>query len=127
LTTSLSSMELMETLEKIAEARELIKRYEEDPDALSKLALRISTYNAYLGDYSTDAYMSAASKRVKEYSKQREEGAKPSPADNEAKYAVREDEAYADKLNKMHRDSANLVSTIQTRLRVLENQLKNEI
>ena len=120
-------MELKEVLDKISEARELIKRFEEDPDALSKLALRISTYNAYLGDYSSDAYMTTASKRVKEYVKLREEGIKPSPADNEAKYAVREDEAYADKLNKIHKDSASLVSTIQTRLRVLENQLKNEI
>lgn len=120
-------MELEAVVKKIIEGRELIKQYENDPDALSKLAIRISTYNAYLGDYASDAALKASQKRRERYNAYREEGMKPTPADNEAKNDVREDDAEVDARNKMHKDAASLVSAIQTRLRVLENQLKNEV
>jgi hypothetical protein len=120
-------MKLEEVVHKILEARVLLKEYENDPDALSKLAVRISTYNAYLGDYASEIALEASRKRSEAYRKYRDEGYKPTPAENEAKNDVRELETEADARNKMHKDAANLVSVIQTRLRVLENQLKNEI
>lgn len=120
-------MQLEEVVKKIIQARTLIAEYENDPDALSKLAVRVATYNAYLGDYASEAALEAARKRSEAYKRLKEEGYKPTPAENEAKNEVRELEAEVDARNKMHKDSASLVSAIQTRLRVLENQLKNEI
>ena len=97
-----------------------------DPVRLSDAMLRLATYNAYLADELAPLHKAATDKAYQVFTEVKADGGSVSQAENMSRgESTREREMYENILN-VYRATDNLISVMQSRVRVAENTLKRE-
>jgi hypothetical protein len=99
----------------------------EDPVTLSDLGNKLATYNAYLGDHLGEVESKRETEKSKIYLEALKSGTATTGADNWSRAQVAELTGQARRLAIMHKDANVQISMIQSRLRVLENQMRNQV
>lgn len=107
--------------------RSAIKQNINNPSRLADLAVEATTVNSYLGDFLGEKKL--------EYELLRAEGFKKyyaeKPSIDRAENLTRSDTAQLrgdiTKLEILHKDIERIVSTIQTKVRILEAEIKNKL
>jgi hypothetical protein len=97
-----------------------------NPGQLSDVMLKMSTYLSYIADSLGLLKEEYESERAKEYLAMMNQGASASSAENQARAKTAEIRGQAAKLELMVKSGNNLVSVGQSRLRVLENESRNQ-
>jgi len=120
-------MELDKVVAGVLSVRARIIHAWDDPVTLSDLGNKMATYNAYLGDHLGEMEAKRENDKAKVYLDSMKEGMATTAADNLARASVAKVSGDARKLAITHKDANVQVSMIQSRLRVLENQLKNDL
>lgn len=97
------------------------------PSALSDLAVKIATYGTYIGEHLGDSKAEYEVNKSKMYLQAIEDKKSATQADNDSRSKNAETRAVVLKLEIIHKDLFSLVSVIQSRLKVLENEARSNI
>lgn len=103
-----------------------LQQYWSNPGQLSDVMLKMSTYLSYIADSLGLLKEEYESKRAKHYLEMMSQGASASSAENLARANTAEIRGQIAKLELMVKSGNNLVSVGQSRLRVLENESRNQ-
>lgn len=98
----------------------------DDPNALSDIGNKLATYNAYLADFLAPAHKQATDAAHAVYLEMIGKGESATKADTMARGETTNSRAYYEKIKSTYSATASLVSFIQTKIRVAENQMKQE-
>lgn len=110
----------------ILDVRQRIEQSFGDPDKLSDLATKLAAYNAYIGDEMGRLEVELADQESKRhYQLVTDGGLTDSAAKTRVKAELAPTKAIQKKLKILHRDAATQISTIQSRLKVLESERRN--
>lgn len=112
---------------KILNLRQEIRLNINNPVRLSELLVEVATYNSYLGDFlgeKTFEYEKLRAEKFREYYNE-----KPSVerAENLCRCDTAQLRGEMAKLSVLHKDIERITSAIQTKIRILEAELKNKI
>lgn len=106
----------------------ILRSQNPNPVALSQQGVRLVTWNAELGDKLGELEYERETMRAAEYlSKLDQEGQSATSAENFARAAVAEATGQLAKLKIMHRDAANMISMVQSHLKVMENESRGDV
>ena len=119
-------MDLQTAVKGIASVRERIVDSWELPNPLSDAANKMALYNAYLGDHLGQLEYDREVTKGEKYNQYLNTGMSATGADTRSRADVAELTGKIKKFNLMHSDAANQISIIQSRLRVLESNRRNE-
>lgn len=97
-----------------------------NPRLLSDIMLKMSTYLSYIGDHLGDLKAEYEQERAKAYMKNLNSGETASKSENLARVATADIRGNVAKLELTLKNGQNLVSIGQSRLRVLENEARNQ-
>lgn len=120
-------MDIDTAVKGIISVRERITKSWEDPVALSDLGNKMTSYAANLGDHLGKLEEERETTRATKYLQYIKSGASATASENRARAEVAELTGKVRKLKLMHSDAHAQVSIIQSRLRVIENQIRGEI
>lgn len=97
-----------------------------DPGKLSDVATKLATYNAYLSDHLAPLHKEATDAQGRARARYKKEGMAPSPAETESKYDTTEEREKHENAQFVYKSTDKLINVIQSRTRVVENQIKRE-
>jgi hypothetical protein len=98
----------------------------DDPVALSDVMTKLAVYNSYLADFIAPFHKQATDKAYKTFMEVRNDGGAIGQADITSRgQSTVEREIYENTLN-VYRATDKLISVLQSRIKVAENQLKRE-
>jgi hypothetical protein len=119
-------MELDKAIEGILSVRKRLEDAWGNPGQLSDLGNKMSAYNAYLGDHLGQL---KADREVKKSAAYLElvDTKSATAADNLARAKVATITGQVMKLELMHKDTASQVSMIQSRLRVIADEMRGNV
>lgn len=120
-------MELDVTIKGIISVRNRIAEAWDNPNDLSDLGNKMALYNAYLGDHLGEVEADRENAKAQAYMNYIKGGMPTTQADNLSRAEVSELTGQARKLGLMHKDAHRQISMIQSRLKVLENQIRSNI
>lgn len=120
-------MELDSAIKGYASARERLQGKWTSPVALSDLAVKIALYGTYIGDHLGSYKLSYELKRAKTYSEAIKDEMSATASENKARSDNADDHAQIVRLEVVYKSLNNLVSVIQSRLKVLENEQRSNI
>jgi hypothetical protein len=121
-------MDLDTTINGIHDVRERIHKFDmwDDPVALSDVMTKLAVYNSYLADFIAPFHKQATDKAYKTFMEVRNDGGAIGQADITSRgQSTVEREIYENTLN-VYRATDKLISVLQSRIKVAENQLKRE-
>jgi len=121
-------MELDVIIKGIHDVRERIHKFDmwNDPVALSDVMTKLAVYNSYLADFIAPFHKQATDKAYKTFIDVRNDGGAIGQADITSRgESTTERETYENTLN-VYRATDKLISVLQSRIKVAENQLKRE-
>jgi Na+/glutamate symporter len=98
-----------------------------NPSALSDLAVKIATYGTYIGEHLGDSKAEYEVNKSKMYLDAINEKKSATQADNDSRSKNADTRAVVLKLEIIHKDLFSLVSVIQSRLKVLESEARNNV
>lgn len=120
-------MELQKAIDGIDKYIELIHAENQwaDPIRLSDSMMKLSVYNAYLSDHIADKHFLSTQKRLLSYQENRK---KETQGDSEqiAKLDSLLERTEHESMKYKYNSTDKLIGTIQTKLKVIENQMKRE-
>lgn len=120
-----------EKIEKVMAAvravRASIKANINDPVRLSDLAIKAITWNSYLGDYLGELKYEYEKVRSDSFAAYYKEKPSISHAENLARCDTATIRGRIAQVETLHKDIERIVSTIQTKIRILEAQIKGNI
>lgn len=121
-------MELDQILSGIQKYRDKIHQEKlwNNPGKLSDAATKLATYNAYLSDHLATLHKKATDAQGKARAKYKNEGMAASPADDQARYECTEERKNFENAQFVYDSTDKLINVIQSRTRVIENQIKRE-
>jgi hypothetical protein len=120
-------MELEIALNGYTAAKQKLRSNWESPTALSDLAVKIATYGTYIGEHLGDSKALYELNKSQMYLEAIKAGKSATQADNESRSENAEVRADVLKLEVVHKDLFSLVSVIQSRLKILELQTRNNV
>lgn len=120
-------MELDVAIKGYADARERLQGKWTSPVALSDLAVKIALYGTYIGDHLGDYKAAYETKRAKTYFEAIKSEKSATASENEARSQNAEYHAQIQRLETVYKSLNNLVSVIQSRLRVLEAEQRSNV
>ena len=120
-------MKLDEIVKQLVRIRNDVRRYAGQPSRLADLAVEAATYNADLGDYLGRYELDYEQQRGESYVVLIKEGASGTQAENLTRSQLADLRGRIKRLEVFHRDVEKIVSTIQTKVRSLETEAKNQI
>lgn len=97
-----------------------------DPYKLSDVGNKLSTYNAYLADFLADAHKTATDKSHSIYLECLGKGESATKAEQMARGESAQERRDYEHIKFVYTATAALISFIQTKIRVNENQMKQE-
>lgn len=121
-------MELDIIIKGIHDVRERIHKFDmwDDPVALSDVMTKLAVYNSYLADFIAPYHKQATDKAYKTFIDVRNDGGAIGQADITSRgESTPQREMYENTLN-VYRATDKLISVLQSRIKVAENQLKRE-
>ena len=121
-------MELDSIIKGIHDVRERIHKFDmwDDPVALSDVMTKLAVYNSYLADFIAPYHKQATDKAYKTFIDVRNDGGAIGQADITSRgESTPQREMYENTLN-IYRATDKLISVLQSRIKVAENQLKRE-
>jgi hypothetical protein len=121
-------MELEVAIKGIADVRSRIHKHDlwDEPVALSDIMVKLATYNSYLADHLAPLHKEATDKSYAVFTEAASEGVPVTKAEAMSRgESTEERHIYENTLN-IYRATDNLISVIQSRVRVAENSLKRE-
>ena len=121
-------MDLDTTINGIHDVRERIHKFDmwDDPVALSDVMTKLAVYNSYLADFIAPFHKQATDKAYKTFMEVRNDGGAIGQADITSRgQSTVERDIYENTLN-VYRATDKLISVLQSRIKVAENQLKRE-
>lgn len=98
-----------------------------DPVALSDVGLKLITYNSYLADELAELHKKATDEHYRVYLECVSKGEGVTKAEQMAKGESTEQRKEYENAKFIYTATGGLISFIQTKIRVSENQLKNEV
>lgn len=119
-------MEFETVLEGINTHRDNLKDSWNDPNALSEIALKLSTYNSYLSEHIGLLHKEATDAAGRAFRKHKDDGASDSGANDKARFDSTEERENYETAKYIYQSTDKLINVIQTRVRVLETQMKTE-
>jgi hypothetical protein len=120
-------MELETALNGYTAAKQRLQSSWSSPTALSDLAVKIATYGTYIGEHLGDFKALYELNKSKMYLDSIKAGKSATQAENEARSENAEVRAEAMRLELVHKDLFSLVSVIQSRLKVLEQEARSNV
>lgn len=119
-------MELEKIIEGIVATRSKIHTLDlwADPVGLSDVMVRLATYNSYLADHIAPLHKAATDKAYAVFTEVKDSGGKITQAENMSRGESTEEREIYEKVLHIYRSTDNLISVIQSRVRVAENELK---
>lgn len=121
-------MELDKAIEGIHKYRELIHKASmwNDPISLSDTMTKLAVYNSYLADNIAPLHKQATEKSHLAYLKAKTAGETASYSEQLSRGESTEDRMLFENTKNIYQATGNLITVIQTRLKVIENQRKQE-
>lgn len=119
-------MDLDKAVEGYFDTRKRLESNWANPRLLSDIMLKMSTYLSYIGDHLGDLKEEYEHKRAKSFMGHLGNNKSASAAENLARVDTAEIRGKAAKLELTLKNGQNLVSIGQSRLRVLENEARNQ-
>ena len=119
-------MELDKAVEGILSVRERIQKSWDSPESLSDLGNKLALYQGYLGDHLGNFKEEREVRKAHEYLKLIATSS-ATHADNLSRAGVAELTGKIMKLELLHKDTSTQISMLQSRLRVLADERRNQI
>lgn len=121
-------MKLEDAIKGILHYREQIHKEHlwDNPVALSETLVKLATYNAYLADNIAVLHKKATDKAYAIFTEAKAGGETVTSAEQMARGESTQERKQYEQVKDIHKSTDNLVSVIQSRLRVVENQIKRE-
>lgn len=121
-------MELSKAIDGINKYRDTIavKNQWTDPIGLSDSMLKLSVYNSYLSDHIAEMHMLSTQKRLEAYKVARDSGETQGDSETTAKIDSLIERTKYEELQHKYKSTDNIISTIQSKLRIIENQMRRE-
>lgn len=107
--------------------RSAIKQNINNPSRLADLAVEATTVNSYLGDFLGELKLQYETERAEKFGKYFAEKPSVERAVNLTRSETAELRGKITKLELLHKDIERIVSTIQTKVRILEAEIKNKL
>jgi hypothetical protein len=120
-------MKLSEITKRLIQIRNDIRKYAGTPSRLADLAVEAATYNADLGDYLGKYQATYEQQRGEAYIGLTKDGASGTQAENLTRSQLSDLRGKIKQLEVFHKDVEKIISTIQTKVRSLETEAKNQI
>lgn len=120
-------MELDIVLTGYADARKRLQSKWSSPVALSDLAVKIALYGTYIGDHLGQYKADYEQKRAKAYFEAIKQEKSATAAENEARANNADIHAEVVRLETVYKSLNTLVSTMQSKVRVLQDESRNNI
>jgi hypothetical protein len=122
-------MELLKAIEGIDKYIEVIHKENQwsDPIRLSDSMLKLSVYNSYLSDHLAELHLESTQKRINSYMKNREDRVTQGDSKEISKKDSLKERTAHEKIKYKYNSTDKLIGTIQTKLKVIENQMKREL
>lgn len=120
-------MDLDKAIDGYKSVRERLQGAWQSPSQLSDLGVKMATYGTYIGDHLADAEATYELNKSKTYLDSLKGGNSATKAENESRAINAEVRAEAIRLKIIHKDLYSLVSVIQSRLRILENEQRSNV
>lgn len=98
-----------------------------NPNSLGDVAVKMATYGSYIADHLGDMKAQYEQERATKYLSHLHSGKSASNAENLARSDTAELRGQIAKIELAHKNLWGLVSVIQSRLRGLENEARNQI
>lgn len=120
-------MELEAALKGVAILRERIHKEKiwDNPTELSDVAIKLSVYYSYIGDYVADLHKDATDTNYQIFLTERKTGSAVNAAEKKAHGESTEQRRAYENILVVRKSIEQMISIIQTRLRILETQSKN--
>lgn len=121
-------MELDKAIEGIRKYRELIHAQDmwESPMDLSDTMTKLSVYNAYLADNIAPLHKQATDKAYMVFTEAKSKDLPVTQAEAMSRGESTQERATYENVKNVYQATSNLISVLQSRLRVIENQIKQE-
>lgn len=121
-------MKLEDAIKGIQTHRELIHKQDmwDDPISLSDTMTRLAVYNSYLADNIAPLHKNATDKAYEVFSECKADGMATNQAEIEARGNSTEERMLHENTEKIYKSTANLITVLQSRLRVIENARRQE-
>lgn len=122
-------MKLTEVLEKVVYWTNIIDTAikQEEPATLSKAMLKLAVYNSHLADHLASLERTANDKRLLSYKAARDIDVTQGDAENLSKLESSKEKELYEKCRYKYKATENLLSASQSRIRVIENQMRREV
>lgn len=122
-------MELVKAIEGIDKYIEVIHKENQwsDPIRLSDSMLKLSVYNSYLSDHIAETHLLSTQKRLDAYMKNREDKVTQGDSEILARSDSLKERTNYETIKYKYNSTDKLIGTIQTKLKVIENQMKREL
>lgn len=121
-------MELETVIKGIHDVRARIHEQDlwSDPVGLSDAMTKLAVYNAYLADHLAPLHKAATDKAYAVFTEVKESTGKIGQAEQMSRGESTEERELYENVQNIYRATDNLISVMQSRVRVSENQLKRE-
>lgn len=121
-------MELDKAIEGIHKYRELIHKEDmwNDPISLSDTMTKLAVYNSYIADNIAPLHKQATDKAYTTYLEAKTAGETVSYSEQLSRGKSTDDRMLYENTKNIYQATGNLITVIQTRLKVIENQRKQE-
>lgn len=97
-----------------------------DPVSLSEAMTKLSIYNAYLADSLAPLHRAATDAAYQIFREAKDKGESVTSSEQMSRGESTEARESYEKVKHVYTSTSNMISVIQTRIRVLENQMKQE-
>ncbi len=121
-------MNIEKAIDGIQQHRELIHKENrwEDPLRLSDSMMRLSVYNSYLADHIAELHQISTGKRLMDYKSNRDNDRTQGDSDVLSRLNSLQERNNYENTKYIYNATDKLIGTIQTKLKVIENQMKRE-
>lgn len=121
-------MEIEEAVKGIVTYRKLIheENYWNNPERLSDVMAKLAVYNAYLADNMASLHKNATETQLAAFKAAREMGTGVAESEKLAKQESLNEREIYEKCKYIYTATGNLITVLQSRLKVIEQQRKDE-
>lgn len=121
-------MKLEDAIKGILEQRKAIHSQNlwSDPNHLSEVMLKLATYNAYLADHLATLHHTVTEAVGRIFKAERDKDAGVTEAERLSKSETVEERRQYENVQHIYKSTSNLISVLQSRLRVISEQYKQE-
>lgn len=115
-------------IEGIMKLREIIHKNKlwQDPNALSDVALKLSVYNSYLSDEIAPLHKSASDKAYAVFTECIADNMPVTRAEHMSRGESTSEREDYEKIQNIYKSTGNLITVLQSRLKVIQNQMAQE-